>query len=153
MKRIALDKAIKGVKMKNTKSIIAIILVVVMLFSLTACGSKLPAIQKAFETEGYELQESSIGSAIFNSIIEAANKATQEEGKEPTVKVYEFSKSLFKSGVVLEFKNTSDLKKFYDDSSNTIKGLIKDVAESDFMNSNCILISLDSDMYDIFKKA
>lgn len=139
--------------MKKFKSIVAVVLVIAMLFSLTACGNKLPAVQKAFEKEGYKLDESSITAAIFNSIIEAATKATQEEGKEPTVKTYVFKKDFLNVGLVLEFKNSKEMKEFYENSSNTIKGFVKDMSESDLMNGNCMLVSLSKDMYEIFKKA
>ncbi|MEG1519822.1 MAG: hypothetical protein RR458_02425, partial [Clostridia bacterium] len=99
--------------MKKVKSLIAIVLVVAMLFSVAGCaGNKLPAIQKAFEKEGFAIDENSLSAALFNSIIKAAKDATAEEGKEATVKTYMFKKGI-KMGMVLEFKSSKELKEFY----------------------------------------
>ena len=139
--------------MKKFKSVIAIVLALTMVFALCGCN-KLPDIQKAFEAEGYELDNNSIIAAGLNKFVEIAAEVVAEEGEtaEEVVKSYVF-KSGLKFGLVIEFKNTEDLQKFYAESSESLKGFVKDMSETDFMNGNCILISVSSEMYDIFKNA
>ena len=139
--------------MKKFKSIVAVVLAITMVFAMCGCN-KMPDVQKAFEADGYELNNDSIIAAGLNTFVDIAAKIVADEGEEPeeAVKSYVFTKGL-KFGLVIEFKNTKDLQKFYMESSESLKGFVKDMSETDFMNENCILISVSSDMYDVFKNA
>ena len=139
--------------MKKIKSIVTILLAITMVFAFTGCN-KMPNIQKAFEADGYTLDNDSLLAAALNKFSEIAAEVVAEEGEtaNEVVKSHVFTKGL-KVGLVLEFKTTEDLIKFYTESSDTLKGFIKDMQETDFMNGNCILISISPDMYEIFKNA
>ncbi len=138
--------------MKITTRILCVALVCVMLFSLVACGSTFNSIKKNFEKEGYTYVESG-DDATANTIA-----AELEDGElSCTVHVFKneggFLASLLGSAVVLEFESDKALAKaFEEDGSATLKGLIKDAQESEYVNGNCVLITINPEALEIFNK-
>ncbi len=138
--------------MKLTKRILCVALICVMLFSLTACGSTFNSIKKNFEAEGYTYVES--GDDATAAVI----AAELEEGElSCTVHVFKnnggFLSSLLGSAVVLEFQSDKELAKaFAEEGSETLKGLIKDAQESEYVNGNCVLITINPEALEIFNK-
>lgn len=138
--------------MKNTKTILAIVLVVILLFVFVGCD-KYPAVTKALEKAGYEYAD---GTSVLSAVANAALKEYYGDEEVKAV-VYTWRKGgtilTLDQGIVIEFKNQKELKEFYDQQSNTIKGAVDDFRESDVCNGNCIIISASKDMIEVFKNA
>ncbi|MBR1971594.1 MAG: hypothetical protein IKA18_03370 [Clostridia bacterium] len=139
--------------MKKSIKVLAIVVALIMLFSLVAC-EKYPAVSAAFEKAGYTQRTNSISAAVVNSALEAYYKDKGED--EVKAKVYSWSKGgLLTSdqGFVIEFTNAKEMKEFYEQSSNTLKGLVQDITDAGLMNGNCLLLTTSEAMIEVFKKA
>ncbi len=102
--------------MKKTVRFLSIVLVFIMVATmLTSCGSKYPALQKAFKDKGYE------ENAKFTAIAEAVelHMLTKTDG--------------LASVLIIEFKSTKELTEAYN-KSNTMQGFVKDVQENEDVN-------------------
>ena len=150
--------------MKTMTRFLAMALVVVMLVTtLVACGSAFGKIKKNFEKEGYTyISEDDEGNSTARAIT-----AELEEGDlnckvhffktETEAGAFGISLSVPSYCMVLEFSSDKDLKKaFEEDGSETLKGMIKDAQESEFVRDNCVLVSLSltktDEMVEIFNK-
>ncbi|MBR2620818.1 MAG: hypothetical protein IKC97_00410 [Clostridia bacterium] len=145
--------------MKTMTKMIALALVAVMLLvSLVSCGSAFNKIKKNFEDAGYTYQsEDANGDNTAKTIT-----AELEEGNlDCTVHVFKGEdKGMFGADVyamVLEFKSDKELAKaFSEEGSETLKGMIKDAQESEYVRDNCVLIALtitqQDEMKEIFNK-
>lgn len=139
--------------MKKTRKILCLALVLVSLFALVSCSS-FESIKSSFEKNGYTYVELDEDNQYVKSIT-----ADLEEG-ELTCTMHLFSKNgelIPKLALVLEFSSDKDLQKaIAEDGSETIKGLLKDAQESDYINGNCLLLPLSiteaDSMKEIFKK-
>ena len=72
-----------------------------------------------------------------------------------TCKIHALAKngSILNYVIILEFNSTDDMNKKIDESE-TLKGMIKDVQNSDFVNKNCILLfSMTNEGREIFKNS
>ena len=145
--------------MKTCKRIFAACLVVSLVFVLASCGT-LSKIKKNFTDAGYTYVESS-----DDDDAKTANTiAAQLEEGEISCTLHIFKKELvsvgsattYKWAFVLEFKSDAELQKaFEENGSATLKGLITDAQNSDYVNGNCILLPsiLDnSEKVEIFNK-
>ena len=137
--------------MKMCKKILAACLAVSLVFLLASCGT-FSKIKKNFTGAGYTYVESSDDddAATANTI------AAQLEEGEISCTLHMFKKEVvsvgrlttYKWAFVLEFKSDAELEKaFEENGSATLKGLITDAQNSDYVNGNCILLPsiLDND--------
>lgn len=110
--------------MKKFATLVSLVLVAILALGMTGCSSY-GSLKKAFEKEGYEESAELEG---YNDKIEA------EAGKDDLAVTLHGLKKIdgLKSTVVLivEFKATEDMKKFYEDSE-TVKGFVKDVSSNE----------------------
>lgn len=113
--------------MKKSVRILSLALVIVMVaLMFTSCGSKYPALKKAFEEKGYTENTSFTG--ISNTI-----KAELEKD-EYAVELYLLTKSNGISSVmIVEFKSTKDMVEAYEESA-TIQGLVTDISKNEDVN-------------------
>jgi hypothetical protein len=81
-------------------------------------------------------------------------KAPVEEGNGLLGGIAGAIESLLKTVVVLEFESDDDLTKaIAEDGSETLKGLLKDVQKSEYVNGNCLLVTIDPTAKEIFSRA
>ena len=145
--------------MKTCKRIFAACLVVSLVFLLASCGT-FSKIKKNFTDAGYTYVENSHDDDAKT----AKTIAAQLEEGEISCTLHIFKKELvsvgsattYKWAFVLEFKSDAELQKaFEENGSATLKGLITDAQNSDYVNGNCILLPsiLDnSEKVEIFNK-
>ena len=147
--------------MKKMTKLLALAMVAVMLLTtLVSCGSSFNKIKKNFEGAGYTyVSQNESGDTMAKSI------TTELEKGELSCTVHFFKKEL-KSMIVditvycmvLEFKSDKELAKaFAEDGSETLKGMIKDAQESEYVRGNCVLVPLalgdrKDEMIEIFNK-
>ena len=110
--------------MKKTVRFLSIVLVFIMVATmLTSCGSKYPALQKAFKDEK---------NAKFTAIAEAVKAELEQE--EYAVELHMLTKTDgLASVLIIEFKSTKELTEAYN-KSNTMQGFVKDVQENEDVN-------------------
>lgn len=135
--------------MKNTLKITALALVLVtVLCLLVSCASTFGGIKANFERNNYELKSTESG------------KLTAE-GKELTYSIHTFQKksdggilggigSALSTAIVWEFGSNADLTAALSESE-TLKGLMKDAQQSDLVNGNCVLLTINPDAIKLFK--
>ena len=131
--------------MKNTLKITALALVLVtVLCLLVSCASTFGGIKANFERNNYELKSSESGKLAA-------------DGKELTYSIHTFQKKdsgllggLFSTAIVWEFGSNADLTAALAESE-TLKGLLKDAQQSDLVNGNCVLLTVNTDAIKIFK--
>lgn len=143
--------------MKKMTKLLAIALVAVMLLTaLVSCGSAFGKIKKNFENAGYTyMSEDADGDSTAKTIT-----AELKEGNlDCTVHFFkgEGALSLPVYAMILEFKSDKELKKaFAEGGSETLKGMIKDAQESEYVRDNCVLVALtftqQDEMKEIFNK-
>lgn len=143
--------------MKTMTKLTALVLVCVMLLAcLVSCGSAFGKIKKNFEDAGYIYQsEDANGDSTAKTIT-----AELEEGNlDCTVHVFkgEGAFGIPVYAMVLEFKSDKELAKaFSEEGSETLKGMIKDAQNSEYVRDNCVLIALtitqQDEMKEIFNK-
>lgn len=147
--------------MKKMTKLMAILLVVVSALSLVACSSKYGALKSTFEKNGY----------MESQDVETWSKKIKDEIKgkdgEMVTNIHVFTidpdkatvTEALKSSVilVLEFKATEDMLKFYNES-NTAQGAVKDIQKSEdakafynalvekgYANGNCFVLAVLGD--------
>ncbi len=141
--------------MKTMTKLMALALVTVMLLTcLVSCGSTFNKIKKNFESAGYTY--------VTDGEDDTAKTITTELEKgniDCTVHFFRtegaFGASVY--AIVLEFKSDKELKKaFEENGSATLKGLVKDAQESEYVRDNCVLVALtltkQAEMKEIFNK-
>ncbi len=142
---------------KTMMKLTALALVALMLLgSLVSCSSSFGKIKRNFKKAGYTYVEPS-----KDDEGNTANKITAELGKGNL----ECTAHIFKAdgfagfdviALVLEFKSDKDLQKALDEGSETLKGLLKDLQQSELIRGNCLLVPLSftktEDMIETFNK-
>lgn len=146
------------------KRIVSLLLSVVLLvgcvFTLVSCGNAYPKLKKAFEKEGYKVNETL--DSITNDL------KTELERENFVVEIHLLSKNLISNVVIIEFKTTEDLVNAYKDSK-TMQGFVKDVKDNEdvkemykaledagYVKENCICVPLSlnvNEVTNIVKKA
>ena len=130
---------------KMTKYLALAMVAVMLLMTLVSCGSSFGKIKKNFEKEGYTyVSEDSEG----NSTAKAITAEMEKGNLDCTVHFFKTKKegmlldySLY--CMVLEFSSDKELAKaLEEEGSETLKGLIKDAQESEYVRDNCVLIPL-----------
>ena len=130
--------------MKLFKKLLLMFIVTLFTLGLTAC-SKFGSIKREFKEEGWEYIQNEDGGSIVKAIV------AELENGELTINVHVFKKGL-SSAVVIEFGSSKELYKAID-SSETLKGFLKDIQDSDYVNDNCVLLTLNEKALDIFEDA
>ena len=126
------------------------LLLLSMVLSLAACGSTFGTIKANFEKAGYELD------ADAQTTLELET----DDGK-LSVTVHTFKKasngglldeivSGLSTALVYEFGSDADLAKAMAENEDVMTAL-KDAQESDFVNGNCLLMTINPDAVKIFK--
>lgn len=146
--------------MKKLSIVATLVMCVVMAMSFAACSSSYGAVKKAFENEGYS--ESQTMEGFTSDIKEALEK------DEISVNMHVFTKDIIKIAMVIEFKSTEDLKKFYDNNeivrdhvknvseNEDAKAFVKSLEDAGYAKGNCLVlpaITCISEVTAIVKKA
>lgn len=143
---------------------LAMLLVLSSVLTLASCGSTFGTVKANFEKAGYELKEEA----------EQTIELTTDEGK-LTVKVHTFQLKqehnpdveddgllggildgigslvgAFSTAMVYEFSTSADLTKALAENDEMV-ALFKNAQESEYVNGNCLLITLNPDALKIFK--
>lgn len=132
--------------MKNLIKVLALSMVVVLSVVMLVSCSAYGGIKSAFEDAGYTLQ---------NEDNEKTGTIETDDGT-ITYTIHTFQKEggilteLASTAVVWEFESDKDLEKAVE-SSETLKGIIKDLQNSDYVNGNCVLTTLNPDAVEVFK--
>ena len=125
-----------------TKLLAVALVAIMLLTTLVSCGSAFGKIKKNFEKAGYTyVSEDADGNSMAKTIT-----AELEDGNlDCTVHVFKgegaFGVPVY--AMVLEFKSDKELAKaFAEEGSETLKGLIKDAQNSEYVRDNCVLVAL-----------
>ena len=135
--------------MKKVLRIVALSLVLVLMLGTLVSCSSYGSIKKSFEKNGYTLQ---------NADNEKTGKIETEDG-EITYTIHIFQKEGdgfignltqgLSTATVWEFSSDKDLQKALDENED-MQAVLKDAQESDFVNGNCILMTINPDAVKIF---
>ena len=134
---------------KLGKVLVSVLCLALCVFTLVGCNSY-GSVLKAFEEEGFK--ESETVSNIFTDITKDLEK------DEIVMTPHALTKGLTCTVLIIEFKSTDDMKKAVEESA-TLKGLLKDLSESDYINGNCMFVPVlcvsptAKDALEIFKNA
>ena len=134
---------------KLGKVLVSVLCLALCVFTLVGCNSY-GSVLKAFEKEGFK--ESETVSNIFTDITKDLEK------DEIVMTPHALTKGLTCTVLIIEFKSTDDMKKAVEESA-TLKGLSKDLSESDYINGNCMFVPVlcvsptAKDALEIFKNA
>ena len=123
-------------------------LVAMLIATLCAC-STYGSVKSKYESNGWTENEDCV------KLQETLLKNALGEDYAQTCKIHALAKngSILNYVIILEFNSTDDIKKKIDESE-TLKGMIKDVQNSDFVNKNCILLfSMTNEGREIFKNS
>ena len=149
--------------MKKFAMIVSILLVAVLSVAMVGC-SMYGSLKKAFEKEGYE--EVTELEDVAKKEKEEAKKDNLEVNLHAMKKVDGLKSTLV---LIVEFKATEDMKKFYEDSE-TVKGFVKDVSDNEdvkawqeamenagYAKGNCLVFTVNplsiNDVTNIVKNA
>ena len=145
--------------MKKTIRVLALTLVLVLMACTLASCSTYGAIKKAFEKEGYTLQnadnektgEIKTDDGVITYTIHTFQK--EAEGGEGVLgNIIGGISQAASTAIIWEFGSDKDLQKAIEESDD-IKAVLKDAQESDYVNGNCVLMTLNSAAVEIFKNA
>ena len=123
-------------------------LVAMLIATLCAC-STYGSVKSKYESNGWTENEDCV------KLQETLLKNALGEDYSQTCKIHALAKngSILNYVIILEFNSTDDMNKKIDESE-TLKGMIKDVQNSDFVNKNCILLfSMTNEGREIFKNS
>ena len=136
--------------MKNTLKITALALVLVtVLCLLVSCGSTFGGIKANFEKHNYELKSSEPGKIEYDGKV--LNYTVHTFQKKSDGGILGSIGSALSTAVVWEFSSNADLNAALE-QNETLKGLLKDAQQSDFVNGNCVLLTLlNTDAIKLFK--
>jgi len=134
------------------KSLLLTCLVLAMTMLMVLCGcSTYGKIEKAFVNEGYTVNENT--ETYQKKLLETLNAESEEDAK-AICTIHVLTKGL-SAAFIFEFSSTDEMNEKIEDSA-TLKGLIEDAQNSDYVNGNCVLFPLSlnpDDMVKIFKNA
>ena len=159
---------------KILSTAVAMLLLLTMVLSLASCGSTFGAIKANFEKAGYELVD--IDEELENKLTAAGINLSGEIETEDGVITYTVHVFMPKEeeddgdqslgdliggvidgvvnalsfAVVYEFGSDADLAKAMAEDENIMNAL-EDAQESDFVNGNCLLMTLNPENIKIFK--
>lgn len=133
---------------KMVKIVSMALLLVAVMVMLVSCSS-FKKIKGNFEDAGYTLVENNDEANTITAELEEGNISC-------TAHLFQKKGDLLTyNALILEFKSDEDLNKALSESE-TLKGLVKDLQNSELVNGNCLLVPLSllkaEEMIDIFKK-
>ena len=138
--------------MKNTVRILALMLVLVMSVVLLVSCSTYGTIKKDFEEAGYTLQ---------NEDNEKTGEIETDDGV-ITYTIHTFQKEGsgilggitqgLSTAVVWEFSSDKDLAKAFAENED-MQAIVKDLQDSDYVNGNCVLMTINPDAVEIFSQS
>jgi hypothetical protein len=139
---------------------ISLALVFVFMACTLASCSTYGSIKKAFEKEGYTLVsadkektgEIKTDEGVITYTVHTFQKEAEKEDGDVLGNIIGGITQVASTAVVWEFASDKDLQKAIEESED-IKAILKDAQESDFVNGNCILMTLNADAVAIFKNA
>ncbi len=123
-------------------------LVAMLIATLCAC-STYGSVKSEYESKGWTENENCV------KLQETLLKNALGEDYAQTCKIHALAKngSILNYVVILEFKSTDEMNKKINESE-TLKGMIKDVQNSDLVNQNCVLLfSMTNEGREIFKNS
>ena len=144
--------------MKKMTRILAFALLAVMVLSLVACSS-FGSIKKNFEKAGYTYIENADSEDGDAAVARTITAELEEGDVSCTAHLFKTTTTLMVVEVpvyalVLEFATDEDMTKALSESE-TLKGMLKDAQDSDYVNGNCVLVPLSitkfQEMITIFK--
>lgn len=144
--------------MKTMTRILAFALLAVMVLSLVACSS-FGSIKKNFEKAGYTYIENADSEDGDAAVARTITAELEEGDVSCTAHLFKTTTTLVLVEVpvyalVLEFATDEDMTKALSESE-TLKGMLKDAQDSDYVNGNCVLVPLSitkfQEMITIFK--
>lgn len=135
--------------MKNTLKIVAVVMMLVMTVLVFASCSKYNAIKSDFEDAGYAVNEDA----------ETTGEIETDDGV-ITYTIHTFQKendggllgsigSALSTAVVWEFSSDADLTKAMTESEEMMQ-LLEDAQESELVNGNCFLMTINPEAVEIF---
>ena len=135
--------------MKKTVKIVSMALLLVAVMVMLVSCSSFKKIKGNFEDAGYTLVENNDEANTITAELEEGNISC-------TANLFQKKGDLLTyNALILEFKSDEDLNKALSESE-TLKGLVKDLQNSELVNGNCLLVPLSllkaEEMIDIFKK-
>ena len=141
--------------MKRTLKITALALVLATLVVLlVSCGTSFGGIRANFEKHNYELKSSEPGKIeydgkVLSYTIHTFQVKTDSSGNSLGDFIGGFT-SLASTAIVWEFASNADLNAALE-QNDTLKGLLNDAQQSDFVNGNCVLLTVNTDAIKLFK--
>ena len=142
---------------KMTKWLALALVAVMLLTTLVSCGSSFGKIKKNFEDAGYTyLSDNEDNTAkTITAELEEGNLDCTVHFFKGEVKVLLADVPVY--AMILEFKSDKELAKaFEENGSETLKGMIKDAQNSEYVRDNCVLVALtftqQDEMKEIFNK-
>jgi len=140
--------------MKSMKRILVILTALVLLVSLVSCGDKSGAIKKAFENDGWTVKSVKADDSTVKTVLSLLLTEEQIE-KADDYEIIWCNKNLVKNAVVIKFPSAGDIKGFLtvkdSDGKDNTKAY-EEAKENGMINGNCLLITVDSDAKNLFKK-
>ena len=133
--------------MKNLIKVLALSMVVVLSVLMLVSCSSYGKIESAFKKADYTLKGEETGTIkTENGVITYTIHTFQKEGEGLLGGLTQ----ALSTAVVWEFSSSADLAAALEESE-TLKGIIKDLQNSDYVNGNCVLTTVNPDALEIFK--
>ena len=141
--------------MKRTLKITALALVLATLaILLVSCGTSFGGIRANFEKHNYELKSSEPGKIEYDGKVLNYTIHTFQLKKNDSGNFFEdigsIIGSLVSTAVVWEFSSNADLNAALE-QNDTLKGLLESAQKTDFVNGNCVLLTVNTDAIKLFK--
>ena len=133
--------------MKNIIKVLALSMVVVLSVLMLVSCSSYGKIESAFKKADYTLKGEETGTIeTEDGVITYTIHTFQKEGEGLLGGLTQ----ALSTAVVWEFSSSADLAAALEESE-TLKGIIKDLQNSDYVNGNCVLTTVNPDALEIFK--
>lgn len=132
---------------KIISKILAFLGALVLVFSLAGCD-KSNAVKKAFEKADYKVEVVDKDHYLADAFLDSLD---EEDRKDAEKYEFIFVSSGLKVGMVIKYPSTKDLKEALNTEKNP-EGY-KEAKEEGYVNGNCFLSTLSSDVKEIFKNA
>ena len=140
--------------MKNVIKVLALSMVVVLSVLMLVSCSSYGKIESAFKKADYTLKGEETGTIkTENGEITYTIHTFQKEAESTGNILGDLiggAQEVLSTAVVWEFSSSADLAAALEESE-TLKGIIKDLQNSDYVNGNCVLTTVNPDALEIFK--
>lgn len=132
---------------KIISKILAFLGALVLVFSLVGCD-KSNAVKKAFEKADYKVEVVDKDHYLADAFLDSLD---EEDRKDAEKYEFIFVSSGLKVGIIIKYPSTKDLKDALNTEDNPDG--YKEAKEEGYVNGNCFLSTLSSDVKEIFKNA